>query len=240
MALFQRQRVQDRMGSVSSEQQNVRAEFIKKTYLHLGFAILAFIAVEALLLNSPLAPAMLKMLSTGRFSWFIVLGGFMFVSYFADKWARSNTSKQKQYIGLGIYILAEAVIFVPLLAIATMYAPNVIPMAAIYTLLLFVGLTYTAFTSKKDFSFLGGFLRIGGFVALGFIGISMIFGVSLGMWFSLAMIIFASVAILYDTSNIMRHYRPDQYVAASLSLFASVALLFWYILQLLMSLSGDD
>ena len=49
------------------------------------------------------------------------------------------------------------------------------------------------------------------------------------------LLFFAGAAILYDTSNIMHHYRLDQHVAASLALFASVALLFWYILQLLMN-----
>ena len=58
--------------------------------------------------------------------------------------------------------------------------------------------------------------------------------------FSGFMIFFAAGAILYDTSNIIHHYNPEQYIAASLSLFASVALLFWYMIQFLMSLSGGD
>ena len=63
---------------------------------------------------------------------------------------------------------------------------------------------------------------------------------SLGLWFSAAMVVFAGAAILHQTSNIIHHYRPDQHVAASLGLFASVALLFWYVLQVLMSLAGRD
>jgi FtsH-binding integral membrane protein len=49
------------------------------------------------------------------------------------------------------------------------------------------------------------------------------------------MVAFAGAAILYDTSNILHRYRTDQHVAASLSLFASVALLFWYILSIFSS-----
>ena len=64
---------------------------------------------------------------------------------------------------------------------------------------------------------------------------SMIFGFHLGTWFSVAMIGFAGAAILYDTSNIMHHYPQDRYVAASMSLFASIAMMFFYILRLLMS-----
>ncbi len=223
---------------VARADENARAVFIRKTYQHLALAILAFVGIEYVLLNSPLAPAMARAM-TGGFSWLIVLGAFMGVSYIANKWAYSSSSRSMQYAGLALFIVAEAVIFVPLLLIASLYAPDVIPTAGIFTLLLFAGLTYTAFTSGKDFTFLGGMLKIGGFVALGFIGVSILFGFQLGMLFSAVMILFAAGAILYDTSNIIRHYRTDQYVAASLSLFASVALLFWYIVQFLMSLSSD-
>ncbi|MDM8524275.1 Bax inhibitor-1 family protein [Desulfococcaceae bacterium HSG8] len=227
-------------GSAAHAEESIRSEFIRKTYQHLAFAILGFVVLEYLLLNSPLAPALMKMLAGSKYSWLIVLGAFMGISWLADSWARSSTSRNMQYMGLILYVAAEAVIFVPLLFIASMYAPNVIPLAGIYTLLLFAGLTYTAFSTRKDFSFLGGMLKIGGFVAMGFIICSIIFGFSLGLFFSLIMIVFASAAILYDTSNIIHHYHPDQYVAASLSLFASVALLFWYIVRFLMALGSSD
>ncbi|MEM7034525.1 MAG: permease, partial [Chloroflexota bacterium] len=41
------------------------------------------------------------------------------------------------------------------------------------------------------------------------------------------------------TSNVLHHYRPDQHVAAALSLFASVALLLWYVIQFLLSIASD-
>ena len=55
------------------------------------------------------------------------------------------------------------------------------------------------------------------------------------MFFSVAMVAFAGAAILYDTSNVLHHYPEDRAVGAALELFASVALLFWYILRLFMS-----
>lgn len=223
---------------VAQAEENVRSTFIRKTYQHLALAILAFVGLEFLLLKSPIAPAMAGMM-TGGFSWLIVLGAFMGVSFIADKWARSSKSRKVQYAGLGIYVVAQAIIFVPLLLIAQKFAPNVIPMAGIFTLLLFAGITFTAFTSGKDFSFLGGILKIGGFVALGVIVASIIIGFQLGLIFSAIMILFAGGAILYDTSNIIRHYHTDQYVAASLSLFASVALLFWYLVQFLLALASE-
>jgi uncharacterized protein len=102
---------------------------------------------------------------------------------------------------------------------------------------MFAGLTAVTFITRKDFSFLGSILTIGGFIALGVIVCSVLFGFNLGLFFSVVMVIFASAAILYDTSNVLHHYSTKQHVAASLELFASVALLFWYILQIVMSLS---
>jgi FtsH-binding integral membrane protein len=75
----------------------------------------------------------------------------------------------------------------------------------------------------------------GGILALVAIAGSVLFGFHMGTWFSVAMIGFAGAAILYDTSNVMRHYPEDRHVAAALELFASIALMFWYVLQLFMS-----
>lgn len=222
--------------TVAQARPTERAAFIRNTYLHLGFAILAFIGVEWFLLQQSWAPALVQKM-TGGMGWLLVLGAFMVVSHIANKLAMSDTSKGVQYAGLGLFIVAEAIIFMPLLYIAAYYADDamVIQKAGITTGFVFGGLTFAAFATGKDFSFLRGFLMVGGFVALGIIVVSIIFGFNLGTIFAGAMAIFASVAILYNTSNIIHHYRTDQYVSASLGLFASVALLFWYILTIFMS-----
>ena len=90
-------------------------------------------------------------------------------------------------------------------------------------------------TTRKDFSFLGSMLRWGFVIALVLIVGGVLFGFQLGTFFSVAMIGLAGGAILYDTSNVLHHFPEDQYVGASLQLFASVALMFWYVLQLVMS-----
>ncbi len=209
----------------------VRAQFIRRTYTHLAGAILAFIVLEYALLNTPGIEAVVGLLLQ---SWLVALGAFMGVSWLADRWARSNVSRQMQYVGLGVYIVAEAVIFLPLMYIARYYSdPTVIPAAGIITGLLFAGLTVVAFTSGVDFSFLRGALILGGFLALGLIVAALLFGFTLGVVFSGAMIALAAGYILYTTSNILRRYKTDQYVAASLALFASVALMFYYVLMIL-------
>jgi hypothetical protein len=168
-----------------------------------------------------------------------VLALFMGVATLANWWANSNTSKPMQYLGLGLYVVAEAVIFVPLLFIVSYYGgSDVILKAGVVSLGLFLGLTAVVFLTRTDFSFLGPILAIGGFIALGFIAASIIFSFSLGLVFAFIMVAFAGSAILYETSNVMRHYHTTQHVAASLALFASIALLFWYILTIFGS--SDD
>jgi len=213
---------------------NIRVDFLKKTYLHLAGAIVAFIALECLFLQSPFAAYFTNLALGTSYSWLLVLGGFMLVSSLAERWAKNSTDIKWQYLGLGLYVVAEAIIFIPLLSIAWFYSsPDVIPTAGLLTLLVFAGITTVAFTTNKDFSFLRSFLILGSFIAFGLIICSAIFGFTLGLVFSGVMVVFASIAILYSTSNIIHHYDEEQYVAASLSLFASVALLFWYILQIL-------
>lgn len=213
-----------------------RATFIRKTYLHLAGAILAFVALEAYFLNASWAPGLVQTMMGGQFSWLIVLGAFMGVSWLADKWARSDASTGKQYMGLGLFVVAEAFIFLPLLFIAAYYSsPDVIPMSGIITGLLFAGLTATAFLTRKDFSFMRGILTVGGFVAMGVIICSILFGFNLGLFFSGAMVLFAGGSILYTTSNIIHHYRTDQHVAAALSLFSGVMLLLWYVIRIVMA-----
>lgn len=228
-------------GMVSDSPETIRAEFIRKTYAHLAGAIALFVVLETVFLQMGLGQVAMSLLGASKYSWLIVLGAFMFVSWLADRWATNGTSKGMQYAGLALYTVAEAVIFLPMIAIAIAMTGDgsILLQAGLITGAMVLGISAVALTTKKDFSFLGGFLKIGGFVALGVIVASFFLPFSLGLWFSGAMILFASVAILYNTSNLLHRYEPGQHVAASLSLFASVALLFWYVLRFLMSLNRN-
>ncbi|HUF63367.1 MAG TPA: Bax inhibitor-1 family protein [Verrucomicrobiales bacterium] len=226
--------------AVAEASPDVRATFIRRTYGHLAAAIGVFALLEYIFLGMPAMQSFAITMVSGK-SWLLVLGAFMVVGWIADRWARSDTSPQLQYLGLGLFVVAEAIIMLPLLFLASRIAGGeVISQAAWITALLVAGLTAVVFTTKKDFSFLRGVLVIGFFVALGLIVASILIGFNLGLIFSGAMIVLASISILYTTSNILHHYRPDQHVAASLGLFASVALLFWYVLQVLLSFTGRN
>ncbi|WP_312172839.1 Bax inhibitor-1 family protein [Chryseobacterium sp.] len=211
-----------------------KADFYKKTYLHVALAILAFIGVETVLLQVVPDQLIFAMFAQ-RYIWLLIIGVFWIASVLATKWSLS-LSKSTQYFGLGFYILLEAVIFLPLIKIATFYTgPQVIFQAAMLTIAMFSGISFVAFTSKRDFSFLRNIIVIGGFISLGLIVGGMLFGFNLGLWFSVGMVILASATILYQTSKLKDSYSTNQYVGASLQLFASIMLLFWYILSILMS-----
>lgn len=219
--------------------EDARATFIRQTYLHLAGAIGLFIALEAVIfavVPTAALDQMMGALFATRYGWLGVILAMTGVSWVANWWALSDSSKGMQYAGLLLYVVAQAVIFVPLLYIAMSVAPGAIPAAGLLTLVMFGGLTALVFVTKADLTSWGTYLWMGGLAALGLIVMAIFIGFDLGVWFSAAMIVLASGYILYGTSNVLHQYRTDQYVAASLALFASVALLMWYILRLFMQL----
>ncbi|MFC7772812.1 Bax inhibitor-1/YccA family protein [Flavobacterium sp. GCM10027622] len=221
----------DLVSNVSQEQQ---AEFFKKTYTHVALAILAFIVVETILLKILPATFILQMI--GGKIWLLVLGIFWLGSTFSDKLA-FHPSKEKQYLGLGLNVILEALIFLPMLGYAVQYDSdgNLIQQAAMITLFMFSGLTAVVLFTKTDFSFLRTIVLVGGFVALGTIVGGILFGFNLGLWFSVGMVILASASILYQTHQIKEQFATTQYVGAALQLFSSIMLLFWYVLRIVMS-----
>jgi len=211
---------------------DARAAFLRRTYFHLALAIIAFAAVIGLLLQWDGATDLAANMTEG-WNWLLVMVAFSLVGSLADRWARAGGSANKQYLGLGLFIVAEAIIFLPLMLWAKGEGDNVITQAAILTGAMAIGLMAVPYVTGADFTFMRGALVIGGLISIALIVGSILFGFSLGLWFSLAMVGFASAAILYRTSAILRVYRTDQHVAAALGLFADVALLFYYVLQIM-------
>ena len=207
-----------------------RRDFIVSTYKHLGVAMLAFVVLSAVLMASGFSNTTAKMLmaSGNKFIWLGVMGAFMLVGWLASHLADNAENPQTQFMGLGIYALAEGLIFAPMFGIAQLVAPGAI------TLLLVGALTWTAFTTKTDFSFLGGLVALGTIIA------GAIFGFKLGIWFSGIMVLFAGACVLYDTSRIIHDYPADRPAGAALHRFASIALMLWYVLRILISLATND
>lgn len=207
-----------------------RERFIVRTYNHLFGAIVLFAAIEAGLFLSGAAASVARAMM--GHSWLLVIGGFVLVSWLASHAARSATSKVTQYAALGGFVLAEAIVFVPLLYLANAVAPGAIQSAGLCTMAGFAGLTGIAFVTRKDFSFLGGLLRWAFVCSLVLIVAGLVFGFQLGTFFSVAMVALSGAAILYDTSNVLLRFPEDRHVAAALQLFSSVAMMFWYVLRI--------
>ncbi len=230
--------------TAASAPTNERVAFIQRTYLHLCGAVLAFVGLEFLLIKSGIGLQMLHAIrGAGAIGWIglmvLFIGGGMFAQYLA----RSDAPPATQYFGLALYVGIEAIFFLPILTLCTMIPKfaDIPVQAGILTLTVFGGLSAVVMVSKRDFSFLGYGLRIVALMALGLIIVALVTGLTLGVWFSVAMIALACGFILYDTSNVLHHYGTNAHVAASLALFASLAMLFYYILRLMMQLasSGD-
>ena len=246
-------------GAVATLGVSDRVDFLRKTYGHLGFALVAFALITGLMLRFATATSLgfSKWAFGGRWHWLAVIGLFMVVGYVAERLARSETSRGIQYLGLGIAVTAQAILLQPLLWVVFLkfgsdydrmqiisghfamsgQAGSIIMQAVVITLAIFIGLTAVVFVTKKDFSFMRGILTIATFGVLGVILASAIFGFSLGAIFIGFMILLMGGYILYQTTLVMKVFPPTSYVAASLMLFSTIATLFWYVLQLLLSLN---
>ena len=224
-------------GAVATVGVNERVAFLRRTYGHLAGAILAFVAVSAFLQTSGFALGFARWMMAGSsVNLFIVFGLFIASGFITDRLARSETSAGIQYVGLGLGVAAFAIFLSPMLLVARMYVqdPYIIHKAALFTLLIFGGLTATVFITRKDFSFLRTGLIMASGAALMLIVLSLVFGFNLGLVFSVAMVFLAAGYILYQTSQILAHYDPESHVAASLALFSSLALMFWYMIKIVM------
>ena len=225
-----------------------RADFYRRSYATAaGAFVLWAIALAGLFVSGAAVPLIQFMFGSGKFSWLLVLGVFWLATHFGNSLAFSR-SKPSQYFGLGIYIVAYAVLFVPLIGAVIMTSAgdsdnmqlanamhDVIAPSLVATGALFGALTATVFMTRTDFSFLKTFVVFGSFVALGAIIVFTIFGINPGALFSIAMIVLMSAAILWQTWQIKDQCDTTQHVGAATIIFAGFMTLLWYVIQLFMS-----
>jgi FtsH-binding integral membrane protein len=215
---------------------DARAAFIGKTYAYLVAGVLAIVAIEFILFSAlgGRAVGIANAMSGG--AWIAVVLLFMGAHWVANSMALNSTSRGIQIAGLALYTVVSAAVLFPLLTMALLIdeTGRLIASAGLATGGLFTLMSLAVFITRKDFSFLGSLLWFGGMAAFGFVLFSVITGFSGGAIFIYLMIALACGYILYDTSNVLHHYRVDQHVAASLALLSSLFILFWYVLQLFM------
>lgn len=225
---------------VAQQSSEVRAIFIKKTYLHVALALAGLAMLESLWISLGFGSRAIQILSVSQYSWLIVMALFIGCGFVANRWAHNGASRSMQYAGLGLLVFAWSIVMLPMVEYARLLFPGVLSQAAVITGSLVAALTFIVFTTRKDFSFLGPVVSIGVMVAFGVIVASYFFGFHLGTFFCGVMVLLMAASVLYDTSNIVHHYHEDQYVGASLSLFSSIAMMFYYVVSFLMSFAGGD
>lgn len=201
-----------------------RLGFLKKVYGLLSASVLSA-TVGAVLGLGPLFPVVAQL---GMLSFIAFIGSFFFLM-FAQRKPGLNM------VALFTFTTIAGLMIGPMLnAYIVSGAGMIVVEALALTTVTFVGLTAYVIFSKKDFSFMGGFLMTG-LVILIFGGIINIFLQSSMMHFvfSGAGVLIFSGFILYDTSNILRKYSTDDYVSATVALFLDIFNLFIHLLALL-------
>ncbi|HUO58726.1 MAG TPA: Bax inhibitor-1 family protein [bacterium] len=214
--------------SVVTEDSATQLSFIQKVYsLFLLGLFTAFAGAFVTLSNRDFAMAVLSHVWIGLIIYF----GVFFACMALRKTPGVNV------LALLAFTFVSGVFLTPALLTAAMSAGgsfNVVYEAALITGSIFIGLTLYTFVTKKDFSFLGGFITVGLFAVIG-VGLVLMFVHSEAANLALAWIssVLFSLFILFDTSRVMRAHESDEYVSAALSLYLDFINLFLAILRIL-------
>ncbi len=222
-----------------------RAAFFRRTYGLVAIGFAAFAALLAIFFvgfdhKAGIAFALFSGLfsmirSLGGWSILLVMLAFWGATTVAQSMAFNRASRPAQYAGLGLYVVLEALIFIPLIGYVILStkgnASSVLVPAGIVTGGMIAGLTALVFMTNLDFSFLRIAIILGSFAVLAIVLVAAIAGLTLGAWFSIAMIVLMATVILYQTSEIKNTLETDQHVAAAFILFSSFVTLLFYVIR---------
>ena len=204
-----------------------RLTFIKKVYSLLAMSM-GTAAVGAYLGSGPL----LLLVAPNMMLFFILQFALIFFASFASRRPGLNM------VALFSFTTVSGLTLGPLLY---QVGPSIAAEAFALTAITFAGLSLYVVYSKKDFSFMSGFLMTG-LIVLVVGGLLNMFFIQSGMMhfvMSGASVLLFSGFILYDTSNILRYYGTDEYVSATLALYLDVLNLFIALLSILGIMSDD-
>lgn len=215
-----------------------RAAFLKKVYGLLFLGILGFAATLWAAGNVPIvngwAVSMGRAIYGSRFGWVlyigIFIGGSMAVHAVAEKKVLGGIA-----FAAWAFLLAMLIAPIVLMINSTVAGPKIISQASGLTALVFGGLTGYVLYTGKDFSWLKGALTVLCFALFGAFLLGMLMGFSMGMWYSVGIVVLFAGYILYDTSQILHRLPTTMAMSGAIMLFTDVVLLFKHILILLWS-----
>jgi FtsH-binding integral membrane protein len=203
-----------------------RMGFIRKVYA-LFFAATLF-AVAGVGAGLMYPPVMIAIASHPWMTFFVLIGGVM--------------GAQAVRLVPGVNLLAlfafttlTGLVISPAIAIYTRMNPASIWQAGLMTVGIFGGLTAYVFISKKDFSFMRGMMMTGLIVVVmaGVLNLFIVGSSALAFGVSCAALLLFSGFVLYDTSNIIRRYPTNEYVAGALDLYLDAFNIFLALLRIL-------
>lgn len=202
---------------------------LKNTYLLLSITLI-FSAVTAAISMAVKAPPMTSLISLGismALIWFVL-----------PRYAHSASGIGVVFAITGLMGFGLGPMLNAYLALAN--GPQVVMTALGGTGMIFLGLSGYALTTRRDFSFIGGFLAIGLIVALVAMLANIFLAIpALSLTISAVVIMIMSGFILYDTSRIINGGQTN-YLLATIGLYLSIYNIFVHLLHLLGALSGDD
>jgi FtsH-binding integral membrane protein len=218
-----------------------RAAFIRNIYLHFIGALLAFLLLAAVavqlgvleMLTDSVLGDLAENPSRGRRGGQMRIGmlgmivAFMSVpAWIADSWGKSALPSALHYGGLAIYLVIDVFVMTPaLVALVWAGGPSALFSAALMTVFLILGALLVVLLTDKDYDLVKIIFCLAGSVMLGMLATAVLFGASLGTLLFSLMQFYAVGALVIRTSRLMDETEPQQYVGASLSLFASMPLL---------------
>jgi hypothetical protein len=212
-----------------------RAAFLKKVYGILFLGVLGFAATLWAAGNVPVvndaAMKVGEMIYGHRWGWLIYMGVFFAGSWLVHRLAETRPVNVIAYAG---WVVLLGLLIAPLvLIISRTQGPEVVSQASGVTALVFGALTVVVFYTSKDFSFLRAALTFGGLAVLATCVAGTIFGFTLGLWFSAAIVVLMAGYILYDTSAVLHRLPTTMAMTGAILLFTDVVLLFKHVLILL-------
>jgi FtsH-binding integral membrane protein len=215
------------MESAAQASVSERMGFIRKVYA-LFFAATLF-AIGGVLLGLSYDPLLQFAYEHPFIMFFVMIGGVL------------GAQAVRHVPGLNLAALfgfttLTGVVISPLIAVVRQVNPGSILAAGVLTVGIFGGLTAYVFVSKKDFSFMRGMLMTGLIVVILAGVVNIFLGASaLGFAVAAATLLLFSGFVLYDTSNIIRRYPTNEYVAGALDLYLDAFNIFLALLRILNS-----
>lgn len=211
--------------------------FFRKVFglFSLGFLVLAIFGLVGMFVFRNYVP--IGMWNGSMIGLIIVQAGITWFGMNSLRSQESQTVLFFLYAAISGIVLGPMLLYAALVGLKTGVGQWGIAAQALgMTAACFGGLTAYVFTTKKDFSYLGGALAIIGMAIMGFVVLSWIgvfqLGSTMSMVFAGGMVVYSAACVLYTTSKMIHYYDESHTIMAAFELLASFFIMFWYILQL--------